>query len=129
MPVPALNCGKAGITSLVLLVTLTLGCAHLSLEQYSLSVSGLPRSVEIPSVPFCPQKDHYCGPAAMVMVLEWTGVNITLQELVPEIFTPSRQGSLQPALIAAGRRHNRLAYPLQGLEALLTELAAGHPPE
>jgi hypothetical protein len=127
MPVPALSCGKTGITSLVLFVTLTLGCAHLSLEQYSLSVSGLPRSVEIPSVPFYPQQDHYCGPAAMAMVLQWTGENLSPRYLSPEIFTPSRQGSLQSALIAAARRHNRLAYPLQGLEALITELAAGHP--
>ena len=127
MPVPALNCGKTGIISLVLFVTLTLSCAHLSLEQYSLSVPGLPRSVEIPSVPFYLQQDHYCGPAAMAMVLQWTGENLSPRDLVPEIFTPSRQGSLQPSLIAAARRHNRLAYPLQGLEALLTELAAGHP--
>jgi len=127
MPVPALSCGKTGITSLVLFATLTLGCAHLSLEQYSLSVPGIPRSVELPSVPFYVQQDHYCGPAAMAMALEWTGVNITPQELVPEIFTPSRQGSLQSALIAAARRHNRLAYPIKGRKALLTELSAGHP--
>lgn len=127
MPVPALSCGKTGIISLVLLVTFTLGCAHLSLEQYRLSVSGLPMSVEIPSVPFYPQQDHLCGPAAMAMVLQWTGENLSPRDLVPEIFTPSRKGSLQSALIGAARRHNRLAYPLQGLEALLTELAAGHP--
>jgi len=127
MPVPALSCGKTGITSLVLFVTLTVGCAHLSLEQYSLSVSGLPRSVEIPSVPFYPQQDHHCGPAAMAMVLQWNGEDLSPRDLVPEIFTPSRQGSLQPALIAAARRHNRLTYPIKGLQALLTELAAGHP--
>jgi tetratricopeptide (TPR) repeat protein len=127
VPVPALSCGKTGVTSLVLFVTLTLGCAHLSPEQHSFSVSGLPRSVEIPAVPFYPQQDHYCGPAAMAMVMQWTGENLSPRDLVPEIFTPSRQGSLQSALIAAARRHKRLAYPLQELEALLTELAAGHP--
>jgi tetratricopeptide (TPR) repeat protein len=127
MPVPVLSCGKTGIASLILFVTLMLGCAHHSLERYSVSVSELPRSVDIPSVPFYPQQDHHCGPAAMAMVLQWTGENISPRNLVPEIFTPSRQGSLQSTLISAARRHNRLAYPFQGLDELLTELAAGHP--
>jgi tetratricopeptide (TPR) repeat protein len=127
MPVPAFGCGKTGIISLVLFVTLTLGCAHLSLEQSSFSVSGLPRSTEIPAVPFYAQQDHLCGPAAMAMVLQWTGENVSPRDLVPEIFIPSRQGSLQSDLIAAARRHKRLAYPLQGLEPMLAELAAGHP--
>lgn len=127
MPVPALSCGKTSVTSVVLFLTLTVGCAHLSREHYHLSVSGLPMSVEIASVPFYPQQDHHCGPAAMAMVLQWSGESVSPRDLVPEIFTPLRQGSLQPALIAAARRHNRLPYPIKGLEALLTELAAGHP--
>ena len=127
MPVPVLRCGKTGISFLVLLVTLTVGCAHLGPERYSPSVSGLPRSVEIPSVPFYPQQGHHCGPAAMAMVLQWSKADVSPLDLAPEIFTPSRQGSLQPDLISAARRHNRLAYPIKGLEALLIELAAGHP--
>jgi tetratricopeptide (TPR) repeat protein len=127
MPVSALSCAKTGITSLVLFLTLAVSCAHLSPEPYSLPLSELPRIVEIPSVPFYPQKDHQCGPAAMAMVLQWTEVNVSPQGLAPEVFIPSRQGSLQPGLISAARRYNRLAYPIKGLEALLKELAAGHP--
>ncbi len=127
MPVPALSCGKTGITSLVLFLTLTVSCAHLSPERRPLSVPELPRRVEIPSVPFYPQQDHQCGPAAMAMVLQWSKADVSPQDLAPEVFTPSRQGSLQPALISAARRHNRLAYPIKGLKALLKELAAGHP--
>jgi tetratricopeptide (TPR) repeat protein len=63
----------------------------------------------------------------MAMVLQWTGEKVSPGDLVAEIFTPARQGSLQPALIAAARRHKRLVYPIGGLDALLTELAAGHP--
>jgi predicted Zn-dependent protease len=127
MPVPALRCGKTGIISLVLFATLTAGCAHLSPERHSLSVSGHPRRVEIPSVPFYPQRDHHCGPAAMAMVLEWATVKVSPEELVSEVFTSSRRGSLQPALVGAARRHNRLAHPIRGTEALLAELASGHP--
>jgi predicted Zn-dependent protease len=127
VPRRALPCAKASIISLLLCLTLTVGCAHLSPELYPRSVSGLPGSVEIPAVPFYPQDTYQCGPAAMAMVLQWTGATVSPQELVPEVFTPSRQGSLQLALVSTARRHNRLAYPIKGLDALLKELAAGHP--
>ncbi|UCG67396.1 MAG: PA2778 family cysteine peptidase [Deltaproteobacteria bacterium] len=127
MPVPVLRRGKTGIISLVLFVSLTAGCAHISPERYSLSVSGHAGRVEIPSVPFYPQRNHHCGPAAMAMVLQWATVKVSPEELVSEVFTPSRQGSLQSALIGAARRHDRLAHPIRGAEELLTELTSGHP--
>ena len=127
MPVPAIRCGKTGITFLVLFLTLTVSCAHFSHELNSLSVSELPGSVEIPSVPFYPQEAYRCGPAAMAMVLQWTKANVSPQDLIPKVFVPAKKGSLQPALISATRRYNRLAYPIKGVEALLKELAAGHP--
>jgi tetratricopeptide (TPR) repeat protein len=127
MPVPAIRCGKTGITFLVLFLTLTVSCAHFSHELKSLSVSELPGSVEIPSVPFYPQEAYQCGPAAMAMVLQWTKANVSPQDLIPKVFVPAKKGSLQPALISAARRYNRLAYPIKGVEVLLKELAAGHP--
>jgi tetratricopeptide (TPR) repeat protein len=63
----------------------------------------------------------------MAMVLQWSKVDVSPQDIAPEVFTPSRKGSLQLALISAARRHNRLAYPIKGLETLPKELAAGHP--
>jgi hypothetical protein len=127
MPVPAIRCGKTGITFLVLFLTLTVSCAHFSHELKSLSVSELPGSVEIPSVPFYPQEAYQCGPAAMAMVLQWTKANVSPQDLISKVFVPAKKGSLQPALLSAARRYNRLAYPIKGVEALLKELAAGHP--
>jgi tetratricopeptide (TPR) repeat protein len=61
------------------------------------------------------------------MLLSWSHSDFTLQELVSEVYIPERQGSLQPELMSAARRRNRLAYPIQGMNALLQELAAGHP--
>jgi len=127
MPVPAIRCGKTGITFLVFFLALTVSCAHFSHELNSLAVSELPGSVEIPSVPFYPQGTYQCGPAAMAMVLQWTKANVSPQDLIPKVFVPEKKGSLQPALISAARRYNRLAYPIKGVEALLKELAAGHP--
>ena len=79
------------------------------------------------AVPFFPQKAYQCGPAAIAMALSWSGVPITPQELVPEVFTPSKKGSLQPALVAAARRHDRIAYLLIDPTSLSDEIAAGHP--
>jgi len=127
MPVPAIRCGKTGITFLVLFLTSMVSCAHFSHELNSLSVSELPGSMEISSVPFYPQEAYQCGPAAMAMVLQWTKANVSPQDLIPKVFVPAKKGSLQPALISAARRYNRLAYPIKGVEALVKELAAGHP--
>jgi hypothetical protein len=117
MPVPAIRCGKTGITFLVLFLTLLVGCAHFSHDLNSLAVSGLPGSMEIPSVPFYAQEAYQCGPATMAMVLQWTKANVSPQDLIPKVFVPAKKGSLQPALISAARRYNRLAYPIKGVEA------------
>jgi tetratricopeptide (TPR) repeat protein len=61
------------------------------------------------------------------MALAWSGVDTSPQELVQEVYTPQKKGSLQPDLKAATRRHGRLAYEIFGLQELLSELSAGHP--
>ena len=103
------------------------GCAHMGHQAPEMPASELPRRVSIPSVPFYPQEAYQCGPAAMAMVLQWANANVSPQDLIPKVFVPKKKGSLQPALISAARRYNRLAYPIKGVEALLKELAAGHP--
>jgi hypothetical protein len=81
----------------------------------------------IDGVPFFPQETDQCGPAALAMVLAWSGSAIAPQDLVKEVYTPGRQGSLQPGLVAAARRHGRLAYPFNGPSHVMAEVAAGHP--
>jgi tetratricopeptide (TPR) repeat protein len=61
------------------------------------------------------------------MALAWSGLQIDADELAPQVYTPSLKGSLQPAMVAASRRHGRVAYPISGANALLKEIAAGHP--
>jgi tetratricopeptide (TPR) repeat protein len=87
----------------------------------------LPARAEVAAVPFLPQDELQCGPAALATTLTWSGASVTPAELAPAVFTPGRAGTLQPDLLSAARRHGRLAVPVADLPALLAELAAGHP--
>lgn len=88
----------------------------------------LPARVELAEVPFFPQtRDDDCGPAALAMLLRWTGADTDPLQLAPTVYTPARRGSLQPDMIGAARRAGRLTMPVASLNDILTELAAGHP--
>lgn len=117
-----------GVFLLVLLLALA-GCATPQTDRLLESAAAFPRPVELTAVPFFPQETHQCGPAALATVLNnGSGPNVTPEELVPQVYLPERQGSLQFELLAAARRHGRVPYVLRPqLEALTTEVVAGHP--
>jgi hypothetical protein len=81
---------------------------------------------ELVSTPFFPQEDYQCGPAALAMVLGASGVATHPDALVGEIYVPGREGSLQVEIVAAARRHGRLAYRVAPtLESIVREVASG----
>lgn len=89
---------------------------------------GLPERVELADVPFFPQEDYQCGPAALATMLTYRGVATGPDELVTRVYLPQRKGSLQVEMVAAARAHDLLVYPLEPrLEAVLSEVAAGNP--
>ena len=65
-------------------------------------------------VPFFPQEKFQCGPAALAGVLAASGVEVSPEALVSEVYIPARQGSLQIEMKAAARRAGRIAYELGG---------------
>ena len=88
----------------------------------------LPAQVELADIPFFPQEDYECGPAALAMVAHAAGVDVTPEALVDQVYLPGRKGSLQPEMLVATRRQGLLAYPLNPkVEDILREVAAGHP--
>lgn len=87
----------------------------------------LPPRATVASVPFFPQEKYYCGPAAVAMALAWTGLPVTQDDLAPQVYTPGREGTLRPDVIAALRRNGRLAVPIDTMPGLLAELSAGRP--
>jgi len=102
------------------------GCGLYSQGEGWHTLTGPERTI-IADVPFYPQEDFQCGPASLAMVLTWSGQSVTPAELSPEVYTPAKKGSLQSAIISAARRHGRIAYPINGAEHLMAEIAKGHP--
>ena len=61
------------------------------------------------------------------MVMAYSGDAVPLETLTAEIYSPALRGSLQPALVAAGRRHGWLAWEIAEFDVLLQEVATGRP--
>lgn len=79
------------------------------------------------ALPFIPQDDFQCGAAAVAMVMAFGGAAVPLETLQSEIYSPALRGSLQPALLAAGRRHGWLVWEISTFDTILQEVAAGRP--
>lgn len=111
------------------------GCAQLASQLVPQTMTlrsgwpeGVPRQAQIASVPFFPQTENQCGPAAMATVLSHSGVAVTPEPLERQIYLPARQGSLQVEMLAAPRRWGRVGYLLAPRYAdVLREIAAGNP--
>lgn len=118
-----------GLRALLVAAVSLSGCASLPDPGYESALpAALPQRVELVTVPFHPQQDYQCGPAALATVLGHAGVARTPEQLVAEVYLPQRQGSLQLEMLGATRRAGLLPYRLEGTpQALLAELAAGHP--
>ena len=104
-------------------------CAGLPRAEYGVArPPGIPERAELTDVPFHPQEENQCGPAALATVLDGIGIPRSPQDLTDEVYLPQRQGSLQLEMLAATRRAGVLAYLLEPqFDALLREIAAGHP--
>lgn len=119
-------CPARGIAGALLLWALA-GCATPGLDRLSADPGDLPPRAEVAAVPFFPQQRFYCGPAALATVLAWSGLVVTQDDLVGQVYTPAKQGTFRSDILAAARRHGRLAARVEDLPDLLGEIAAGHP--
>jgi tetratricopeptide (TPR) repeat protein len=107
------------------------GCAFIIPQAEELRQrhpDGLATQVELTEVPFFPQKDFQCGPAALATSLAYFGAPVTADSLVDQVYLPMRRGSLQVELLASARRNGMVAYQIAPrLEDLLREVNAGFP--
>jgi len=115
----------AGAVALALM--LLAGCASTP-ELSARARQALPEQALLERIPFHGQRDYQCGPASLAMVLNASGVGVTVDTLIPQVFLPEREGSVQPEMLASVRRHRRIPFVLEGtFDALLSEIGAGHP--
>ena len=115
----------------LLSAALASGCALVipqTVELHDAWPTGLPEHVDLADVPFLPQDEYQCGPAALATTLSYAGIRITPEELVPQVYLPARRGSLQVEMLAAPRKYGIVSYKLAGrFEDVLREVAAGNP--
>jgi len=121
---------RVGLASLLACLLLLGGCA--SALQTTAMLQQTPDRFTVPTqlsaLPFFPQDDYQCGPAALATVLGASGVSLSPQSLVPLVYVPARQGSFQVEMIATARSFGRLTYEIPPtLEALFAEISMGHP--
>jgi tetratricopeptide (TPR) repeat protein len=103
------------------------GCAGIS-GGVTAGLEDVDDTIELTEVPFFPQVTDQCGPAALAMILNASGVGADPEALKSRIYIPGREGSLQLELLAATRAYDRLAYSIDpDLQALVAELRAGRP--
>lgn len=115
---------RLGLLSIPLV---TLGCAGRG-PLIDVAESSLPPGIELVETEFFPQRKYHCGPAALASVLRHAQVKVAPDQLVDQVYVPGRRGALQAEMLAATRRHRRVAYPLPPTrDALLAELASGRP--
>lgn len=121
------RCTRAWLGAAALLVLI--GCANSPPRPaFDARDAGLPSAVELDAVPFFPQEDNWCGPAALATALQHSGIAVSPAQLAGEVYLPERKGTLQMELLAAVRSRDLLAYVLEPeLMVLLREVAAGHP--
>jgi hypothetical protein len=124
----AFKVGSRLIAGLLFLALCILSTSCGVLQSRSLpQKSGVAAKAKVDGVPFFAQEELQCGPAALAMVLNWSGMDLQPSDIASEVYSPGLKGSLQSALIGSARRHGRVAYPITGSDALIIEVSAGHP--
>lgn len=78
-------------------------------------------------VPLIEQADFHCGPAALAMALQWSGQDVTQNQIARMSFVPGAKGTFQEDMVGAARRRGALAVPVNGFDELTAEISAGHP--
>lgn len=121
------NDGRPVTWSAVALLLLLTGCASQHYRAIQDEPGDLPSEARVADVPFFPQEKYYCGPAALAMMLNWSGFTTTQEEVAEQVYTPGRQGTLPTDLLSGARRHGALAVEVASLRDMLGEIAAGNP--
>lgn len=123
-------CGPFFLISLVLGSS---GCATYAPQFFNeirgqTSQLNAPRFQEIVGLPFIPDDDLFCGPAALSMVLTHAGRHAPFELVAPRLFLPGRKGTIQLDMLGVARTYGLTPHVIgPSLSDLIREVAAGRP--
>lgn len=110
----------------LLFATAMTGCAAIPADAELYGENNV--AVELTNTPFYPQERYQCGPAALLTLLEQSGVQTSMDVLVDQVYVPRMRGSVQIELLAATRAAGRIPYLTEPtMQALMAELEAERP--
>ena len=72
------------------LLLLLAGCASVPPTASDPGADGV--SLELTATPFYPQERYQCGPAALTTILDASGADVSLDEIVRKVYLPRRPG-------------------------------------
>jgi ABC-type bacteriocin/lantibiotic exporter with double-glycine peptidase domain len=118
-----------GLLGVVAAVLVLAGCAAVTPEVVRQDLAaGRSQGRYLPGVPFIPQRDNYCGPASLAMVLRYWGDTVDQDRIGADLYLPSAKGTLNLELEFYARRRGFRAEGFQGtLRQVKAEIDAGHP--
>ncbi len=102
------------------------GCAAPFNPDERLTVD-VPTRATVAGVPLIQQEAFYCGPTSIAMVMQWSGHDVTQDDIASLAFSPGAGGTYLADMIGSARRKGQLAVEINNFDALLTEINAGHP--
>jgi ABC-type bacteriocin/lantibiotic exporter with double-glycine peptidase domain len=107
---------------------LLVACAQPSVEAVRAAVAAAPTAGTLLAVPFFPQEEFQCGPAAMASLLAYWGRPADPGAIAEAIYLPRLQGTLSLDLLLYAERRGLTARLLDASsEALKAALRAGRP--
>lgn len=103
-------------------------CAGPSAEALRAAVAAAPETGRILAVPFFPQEEYQCGPAAVASVLAYWGISAEPAAIAEAVYLPRLKGTLSlDLLLYAEQRGLRAVLLPRSADALKAALRAGRP--
>lgn len=84
--------GWATCLIFIILLFSSSGCSLWRTDKFILPADQS-EEILLDEVPFFQQETYQCGPSSLAMVLAWTGLEVTPNELAIDVFAPNIQGS------------------------------------
>ncbi|MEM9787843.1 MAG: PA2778 family cysteine peptidase, partial [Pseudomonadota bacterium] len=87
----------------------------------------VPTRAQVSDVPLIQQEAFYCGPASIAMVMQWSGADVSQDDVAALAFSPGAGGTYLADMLGSSRRLGQLAVEIGNFDQLLSEIDAGHP--